>query len=388
MRPLPPLVSFFAVAAFAAACGGPAFVPPPPETPPDEAIATFLDAGGLPAVAVAVLDGGETLYTKVAGVRRRGDTTPVTDDDAFHIGSNTKAMTALIAATLVDAGTLSWDVTAGDVLAGTIAVGAPYRAVTLAQLLSHTSGMPEISAQFELSINQSSEPVEVQRRQIAEASLALLPASAPGAAFLYSNVNYVVAGLMLEVATGMSWETLIAERIFVPLGMVHAGFGVPATPGTTDAPWGHDPSPIVWDSAPGFGPAGTVHASLGDLIGYVRVYLDGGLGPNGRIISEAALAEINTPRLEHYGFGWLRRTRRCRGGQDVAQRQQWDFLLDNCAISRAAQRDHHPDQQRPPRRVDTGPGSQRLPHGALRAAGAEPVGRLTRHLALRARCAG
>ena len=147
----------------------------------------------------------------------------------------------------------------------------------------------------------------MQRRQIAEKTLAMRPVSTPGTTFLYSNVNYVVAGLMLEVATGASWESLLQERLFTPLGMTGAGFGVPATAHTTDAPWGHDPNPIdpaVPDIAPGFGPAGTVHARIGDLLPYLTMYMDGGVGPNGRIISEASLTAIETPRLEHYGFGW------------------------------------------------------------------------------------
>jgi CubicO group peptidase (beta-lactamase class C family) len=125
---------------------------------------------------------------------------------------------------------------------------------------------------------------------------------------VYSNFNYVVAGLMLEQATGKSWETLIQQRLFEPVGMMHAGFGPPATPGKVDAPLGHesnsDPGSYA-DNPPALGPAGTVHASIGDLVAYARVYLDGGVGPEGRILSEEALTEMETPVLEHYGFGWF-----------------------------------------------------------------------------------
>jgi CubicO group peptidase (beta-lactamase class C family) len=287
-------------------CGA-GFEPPPIDTPPDDAVRAFITSGNLPAVAVAVVIDGETVYRTVAGVRKKGDPTPAAPADAFHIGSNTKAMTALVAGTVVDAGLISWDATAGDVLAGTVPVGASYRTVTLAQFLSHTSGMPEIPGTVELSFNASSSPTDVQRREIVKYSLAMAPRSEPGSAFFYSNVNYVVAGLMLEVAAGESWETMLAERIFAPLGMAHAGLGVPATPGTVDAPWGHNPSPVqpALDMAPGFGPAGRVHANLDDLIAYVRLYFDRGMGPTGRIISEASLDEMESPRVEHYGFGWF-----------------------------------------------------------------------------------
>jgi CubicO group peptidase (beta-lactamase class C family) len=232
----------------------------------------------------------------------------VADDDAFHIGSNTKGMTALIAGTVVDEGLLTWDSTVGDVLAGTVDVGK-YGAVTLAQLLSHSSGIPEVPGQVEAAIDAETMPVvETQRREAASAALALPPASAAGTTFLYSSGNFVIAGLMLEVVTSTSWEDLMTQRLFVPLGMTHAGFGLPGTPGKVDAPWGHEPAPVdpgTSDIAPGFGPAGVVHDSLGDLIVYAQLYLNDGVGPNGRVISEAALTEIETPRLGNYGFGWF-----------------------------------------------------------------------------------
>jgi D-alanyl-D-alanine carboxypeptidase len=310
------LVLLLVAAASSLACdGAPAdespseFVAPGPDIAPDDAIAAFLDQGGLPALLVGVIDGGQTLYANVAGVRKRGDETRVTVDDAFHIGSNTKSMTALVAGIVVDAGQLAWDATVGDVLASTIEVGESYRTVTLAQLVAHSSGLPRDLTSADLaSFQESTASVASERRRLAALALAMPPKSAPGVYFRYSNLGYVVAGLMLEVATGESWEALLEERLFAPLAMTHAGFGLPATPGLVDAPWGHDPLPeeAAGDgTVPVFGPAGTVHANLADLISYVHLYLDGGSGPRGRVISEAALAEIETPRLHHYGFGWF-----------------------------------------------------------------------------------
>jgi D-alanyl-D-alanine carboxypeptidase len=288
-----------------------AFVVPAPETAPETAVAAFLRKGGLPALMVGVIDGGETLFSEVSGVRKRGDATQVTADDAFHIGSNTKAMTALLAGSVVDAGQLTWDATVGEVLGGTIDVGEAYRGVTLTQLLNHSSGIPSIlMLSDEFSFSDSSEPVASERRRMAELALALPPLATAGKYWHYSNYNYVIAGFMLEVVTGKSWETLMTERLFTPLGMSHAGFGQPATAGVIDAPWGHNPSPVeptstLADIPKASGPAGTVHASLSDLLAYVRLYFDHGLGPLGPIISEASLSEIETPRLHQYGFGWF-----------------------------------------------------------------------------------
>jgi CubicO group peptidase (beta-lactamase class C family) len=259
----------------------------------------------MPAVAVAVVDGDQVVYTKVAGVRKVGNPTPAAQDDAFQIGSMTKAMTALVAGTVVDGGQLTWDSSVGSVLGTTIKVGAAYGGVTLAQLLDQESGITsEVSADQWNSFNMSTAPVAAERRRMAELVLSIPASSAPGTAFLYSNFNYVVAGLMLEVATGKTWETLMTERLFGPVGMTHAGFGPPATPGKVDAPWGHNPIPSVSDNPPALGPAATVHANLDDMLAYAKLYFDDGVGPAGPIVSSAALARIETPALSNYGFGW------------------------------------------------------------------------------------
>jgi CubicO group peptidase (beta-lactamase class C family) len=302
------------VAALIAGCGpgdDGGWQPPPATTAPDVAFDAFLKEGTLPAIAVAVVDGGDTQFRKVAGVRKQGDVTPVAETDAFHIGSNTKAMTSLLIGTAVDAGQLTWDTTIAAVLTDTIAVGEAYRNVTVSQLLSHTSGLPDSLKPADWnSFFGTTAPVAAERRRMAELALARPPASAAGTAYLYSNFNYVVAGLMLEVVTGQSWETLMSTRLFVPLGMLHAGFGPPAMPGLIDAPWGHngmpvDPASPYADNPLAIGPAGTVHASLDDILAYVPLYFDDGVGPTGRIVSTDVLAEMATPRLMSYGLGWV-----------------------------------------------------------------------------------
>src|SRR5450432_1360450 len=286
-----------ALAAASGACQGPAAAPTP-----DELVATAIADEGLPAIAVAVVDGRSLLYERIAGFRKRGDPTPVADDDAFHLGSNTKAMTALIAGTTVDEGLLTLDSTVGDVLGHEIIIGDGYGGVTLTQLLSQTSGLTDLTAAEWDTFKTSADPLPAQRLHCAALAFAHPAYFAPGVAFRYTNLNYIVAGAMVEVATGKSWETLMSERVFGPLEMTHAGIGLPATTDAVDAPWGH---PDNVDLLPVVGPAGTAHASLGDLLNYARVYFDDGLGPNGRIISHAMLTEIETPRLATYGLGWF-----------------------------------------------------------------------------------
>ena len=274
-------------------------------------MAQFVGPGGLPGVAVGVMKEGRVVFTHVAGVRKRGDPTPVGEGDAFHIGSDTKAMTALLAATFVDEGRIRWDSTVAELLGSEVAYRPDYANVTLAQLLSHESGVRgELPGATWSSFFGSTATVAAERKRMVEAALALPSASAPGSAFLYSNFNYVTVGLALEVLSGQGWEALMQDRLFTPLGMTSAGFGAPATPGTVDAPWGHAPDPIppgpYADNPPALGPAGTVHASLADMLRYAGLYLSGGHAPDGSVlVSEASLAQIEAGRVGDYGFGWL-----------------------------------------------------------------------------------
>ena len=88
----------------------------------------------------------------------------------------------------------------------------------------------------------------MQRRyRILRDNLVDPPAASVGK-HLYSNLGYVVAGAMAERVTARSWESLMQERLFAPLGISSAGFGAPGVPGELDQPWGHqrDPASGNW----------------------------------------------------------------------------------------------------------------------------------------------
>src|SRR5437868_12249238 len=139
-------------------------------------------------------------------------------------------MTALLAAMLVEEGKLRWDSTVGEVfpeLRPTMDTGL--REVTLEQLLSHTSGIPSDNDAIRKLIVQS---FAQEDRNLDELRYWLLTQwsaqpleSKPGERFAYSNLGYTFAGAMIERAGGETWEELVAERVFDPLGLKSAGFG-------------------------------------------------------------------------------------------------------------------------------------------------------------------
>ena len=315
-------VSAMAAIIFCSCAGAPERVSIDPARSPDEVLAQYTTPGRdtLPGVAVSVMKGGTPVYRAAAGVRRVGSPERVTVDDPFHIGSDTKAMTALLCGILVDRGLLSWDTTIGEVLGSGFSMREEYRGATLEQLLSHTAGFPStIPVEPLLTFFPYNSPEGKDRARLVREALSVEPVSVPGAEYLYSNLGYTVAGFMAERVSGSVWEALIEDELFVPFGMEHAGFGPPGNSRTEEAgsegrisvPWGHMPEPVdpdfaYADNPAAFGPAAVVHANLADLERYLSIYWNRGKAPDGRVvISESSLEYIYKPRLRNYGLGLI-----------------------------------------------------------------------------------
>ena len=109
----------------------------------DSMLKPYLLRYDLPAIAAAVVKDGKIISAGAFGTRRIGENIPVTVNDRFHIGSDTKAMTALLAAMRVEEGKLRWNSTVAEVFPELAEKMDPrLRSVSLEQLLSHTSGIP------------------------------------------------------------------------------------------------------------------------------------------------------------------------------------------------------------------------------------------------------
>jgi CubicO group peptidase (beta-lactamase class C family) len=280
----------------------------------------------LPALAGAVVTSRGIRAEGAVGVRKHGDPTPVTLDDRFHLGSCTKGMTADILATLVEQGKLSWSMTLREALPDLAAtMNSAYRDVKLDQLLGHRAGFTEESWPSGMDFgdvwNLPGAPTE-QRAAYTAKVLREKPAHRPASRFHYSNRSYVVAGAIAERAAGASWETLMRERLFRPLGMTTAGFGPMGQPGRVNEPWQHTrqnglPAPIIpvprADNPTALGPAGTCHASIRDWAKYAAAHLKGERGEAAHLKPEA-LKRLHTAPYGEYGFGWLVAERPWAGG--------------------------------------------------------------------------
>ncbi len=279
-------------------------------------LAKIRAAHGVPSLAAMDFTGGKIISQGATGRRMRDSAVPVTMQDKYHLASCTKSMTATLAAMLVEAGKLKYDSTLGEVLTDVPMHGA-VRGITLWQLLTHRSGIVrDIPDALWEDLKKTSEPPLAQRMRLARTMLARPPAHTPGAAYEYSNAGYALAGMMVERRAGMPWEQFIRKRLFSPLGMKSAGFGVPATPGVVDQPWGHHadgvpvtPGPLA-DNVEAIAPAGLVHASLPDWVKYAQFHLreNGPVKPS--ILSVASLKALHgSGQPDGYYAGWERHPR-------------------------------------------------------------------------------
>lgn len=291
-----------------------------------------MDEYALPALVAAVAGGGEILASGAVGVRAVGFPTEPGVDDPIHIGSDGKAMTATLAATLVEEGLLGWDSTVGEILGDAVPDMNPALAgVRLEQLLSHSGGIPSDTPEMMdiyFNVNAFDHNPSTLRLMALDAWKHNAPSVPAGSPFQYSNFGYLIAGAMIETAAGKPWEQLMHERLFAPLGLTTAGLGPTATAGKVDALVGHQrledgtALPRLWGAGADMplllGPAGTVHMSILDFARWGAWNAGGGRrGP--ALVEPDTLAhlfaeKVRTPRRPNpppgtpaeggYALGW------------------------------------------------------------------------------------
>jgi CubicO group peptidase (beta-lactamase class C family) len=274
---------------------------------------------GVPALGGAIVTGKGLEALGVAGVRKAATDVAVTAADEWHLGSDTKAMTAAMIGSLVEQGKLKWESTVGEVFPDLAPSMEPaLQKVTLLHLLTHRAGLP---ANLPWGLVPRTGTTREQRLAVIKMLASIKPVAEPGVKYLYSNLGYVIAGAMAEKAADASWEELMRKLIFEPLGMARAGFGGVGTPGEIDQPWGHgeDGKPVNKngpdvDNPPVLGPAGTVHCPLGDWAKFVADELRGARGEKA-LLKPGTYKILQTPPFGgDYALGWLVVDREWGGG--------------------------------------------------------------------------
>jgi D-alanyl-D-alanine carboxypeptidase len=293
-----------AAALTAAGAAGPVLATPSPR---DTALAEALERSGAPALAGAVIGREGLIWSGAAGVRIAGGEDAVTDQDLWHLGSNTKAMTAMLYGRLVEDGLARWGVTLPELFPD-LEVDAAWAETTLEDLMAHRAGLLDaavLDMPTRVAGLSDPRPLDEQRTDLARRALAAPPTGEPGV-FAYGNLNYVLAGAAIERLTGTTWEDAMRARLFQPLGITSAGFGPPVG----DQPRGHmnlggpvpvEPDQPGSDNPPFMGPAGTAHMTLADYGRFLALFLTDG----GGFVTRETLARLTTPpEGADYALGW------------------------------------------------------------------------------------
>jgi CubicO group peptidase (beta-lactamase class C family) len=272
---------------------------------------------GVPAVAGIVVSHTAVLSQAAIGVRRLGDDDPITIHDRFHAGSNTKAMTATACASLVDMGTLSWQMTPLDVFPDLGEKIVPkYKSITLEMLLRHMAGIPPYMDDEADDYILPDWKGITKEQEITYFSKWLLqnrkPINEPGTAFSYSNAGYSVATAMAETATGKSWQTLLQETLFLPLGIdAVVGSGWPALH-DPNQPWGHHiqdgklvphPPDDAYQLETFLAPAGDVSISLPHYGRFLQMHLKALHGKE-TILPGELIHKMHNYSQPGNGMGW------------------------------------------------------------------------------------
>jgi len=292
----------------------------PGADPVAAALQPLLQAGRLAGASWEVRRRGRIIASGAAGFLDIANRVPLAEDSIFQIMSTSKVVIAIAAQMLAEEGALDLAAPVADYLPefgaqwlvrsdqdGERMLVRPSRPSTIADLLSHSSGLPDappIVGRFEAKLHYSlaeMSGIMSQQPLVYE----------PGARFLYSNVGIAVAAHVVEMVSGLAYDEFVRRRIFAPLGLTRMGFHVTAAeevrvPLAYKLEEGLQP---LRDRGPGDGdfrfrrraryilPEAGIYATAHELASLFQAVLDDARHGARRLLSPEALAEMVRPRV-------------------------------------------------------------------------------------------
>ncbi|AOR36287.1 peptidase M15 [Streptomyces fodineus] len=270
---------------------------------------------GAPGALARIDDRGRT-YEATRGVADRSTRRAIGTGDRFRIGSVTKTFSAVVLLQLADEHRLALDAPVNRYLPKLL----PDDRITVRQVLGHRSGLPDYADDLFADSVSGFEAVRNKvftYRRLVALALKRPRTHAPGAAYSYSNTNFVVAGMLIEKLTGHSVKTEYENRVFKPLKLrdtfyVHPSTAIPGryTRGYLTPDKSGDPLVDATEQTASWAQsAGAIISSARDLDVFYRALL------GGKLLSSARLAEMERfTRVDGttaYGLGLRRRDLPC-----------------------------------------------------------------------------
>lgn len=265
----------------------------------------------IPGTAYGIWYQGQE-QTAAYGVTSTANPLKVTPETLFQIGSISKTMLATSIMRLVEQGSLELDSPVRAYLPGLrLADEETAARLTLRHILTHTGGW---AGDYFNDFGWGSDALEKM-----VASLEQLPQLTPlGSLWHYNNTGFAIAGRVIEIVTGLTFELAMTDLLFTPLGMAHSFF-FPEDVMVRRFVVGHFANPggppevaLPWAVGRATHPAGGVVAAIPDLLRYARFHLGDGTNEDGeRLLQAESLAEMRRPqaypgvRADAMGLTWF-----------------------------------------------------------------------------------
>lgn len=283
-------------------------LPMPARAAAPSVLVEAMAGGATPGMAAMVIRDFRAEPELTAGIRRLGDPGLAAPGERWHLGSDGKAMTVTLVARLVEQGVLTWDRPLDQMLPQLASGMRPeYRDVTLPDLLSHRSGLPENhdDTDFFNSFYVDKAKPTAQRLRYIETALRDAPVGPKRAEPSYSNTGLLIAAAAAERASGKSFEALIVEQVFRPLGIGSISFDQFGGPGE---PAGHVDGRIAdrqLDANPRmFAPAGAMRMNLPDWARFCIEHMKGEHG-RGRLLTADTYRFLHAAQGDTgFALGW------------------------------------------------------------------------------------
>ena len=268
------------------------------------------NAYNIPEISYAVVDSKSTIEIAALGRHNIYLQDTATFNDRFHIGSNTKAMTAFIVAKYVEKGKLKWTTKFFDIFPDWKENSkVEYYNITLQDLLSHRARIQPFQGENDPTIPEIKGTKQEKRRAFGKFVLTLKPVEIDTIhQFNYSNADYTLATLMLEKVTKKSWEQLV-EKVFNKDLKLNVKFSWPENQ-KTKGTWGHSfdndkliPVPSNTDYHLDFTePAGDINITLKDYAKFIQLNLKGLSRQNNYLTAKTY--QFIHKGIENYALGW------------------------------------------------------------------------------------
>lgn len=286
----------------------------------DAYVTVAMQVWKVPGLAIAIVKNDSVIFIKGYGTRTMNTQQPVDDHTLFAIGSASKAFTATLVAMYVDEGKMRWDAEAKAYLPS-LELQDPYvsRELTIRDLLTHRSGLPRGDLMWYAT--------NYDRDEILRRVRFLRPAWSMRSRYGYQNIMYLAAGQAVAKVAGRSWDDVVRDRIFAPLGMSETNTSTLALARSQNVATPHGDIDdtlrvLPWHNIDNIAPAGSINSSVHDMAKWVRFQLAQGKVNGKSLVSASALGETHSPQvvtpisadskqinpfthLGSYGMGWV-----------------------------------------------------------------------------------